>query len=916
MADQQSYSRIYTLKAEGTDKIIADVNKVIASYEALGDISSEVSANMQKSAQSLGANLTAATIGVNKMQAATVNAAETSVYYSNSIVELGGRLFELKEAAQATRDQLKILGDEYKNNAISQEEYEQEGALLTAQLTQQNLLMTQTTALMKALNSSEFAYAGSVKDARAQITLLNREQENLIVLRTKDVQITDEEIAANVARRDAIIAEKNALHDFVAANADKNLARVLNIGNYPTATAEFSALKQQMQQLVLAGEAEGAEFKKLEARALELSAAIKEVGVATATSTTVGEKFGNIVEKMGLRMIANLIIFQAAIEVAQYLWESWTKDSKAAAELAKNIQDLDNSAHVSAQKEISDLQVLNSIATDHNEKMDIRLRAVKEMQDKYPDYLGNLSKEKILTGETADELVRLNEALINKALSEAAIGKIGELGKQYFELNHQLKELQKQLIDTTSTSQYNKGLTGTTDTANKITQKQIDETKKKMDDLKLQMEEFQKEAQEFASKAAPLIVDQPDKPKKEKKEKTPEENLKKFWDEVHRQYVWAIQSRDEYDAELKKRDTDEIERTNVHLATQQRLTQESYDKDLLLLSQSYADKKITEEQYESDKRKLKRGYDIDNLNETIDYLQKEVNAAKISNEAKKKLLDEIAAYKHKLNQEIVVGNEDGDKKELLNTKQIYNTAIGVISNFANMEMQILEKQDAFREAMAQRGLERSKKVADSETQSNNEKIATDKAYTIAQEQLEKEKAENAKRRAEQQIVVNYAVALMKAFADSDDPVSKIEGAIAASAAFAFSEAELASAPAYADGTANHPGGFAVVGDGGEPELAKIGGSYYVTPSTPTLVNMPSGSSVTPFSHISNLGAGLQAPRFNSTSSGGGADHASSFQAIHSSLQTIAAHMANQRVSLDTHKLGTKMNNNHYKQVKL
>lgn len=53
-------------------------------------------------------------------------------------------------------------------------------------------------------------------------------------------------------------------------------------------------------------------------------------------------------------------------------------------------------------------------------------------------------------------------------------------------------------------------------------------------------------------------------------------------------------------------------------------------------------------------------------------------------------------------------------------------------------------------------------------------------------------------------------------------------------------------PRYAVGTSNHPGGPAIVGDGGKMEgVITPDGSLYVTPDTPTVTNLPKGSVVIP-----------------------------------------------------------------------
>lgn len=69
-----------------------------------------------------------------------------------------------------------------------------------------------------------------------------------------------------------------------------------------------------------------------------------------------------------------------------------------------------------------------------------RIEAVKELQQRYPDYLGNLSQEKILAGDTADAELRLNDALVKRGIALASQQLIQE------EINNSLKN-EKWLAD-------------------------------------------------------------------------------------------------------------------------------------------------------------------------------------------------------------------------------------------------------------------------------------------------------------------------------------------------------------------------------------------------------------------------------------------------------------------------------------
>lgn len=53
--------------------------------------------------------------------------------------------------------------------------------------------------------------------------------------------------------------------------------------------------------------------------------------------------------------------------------------------------------------------------------------------------------------------------------------------------------------------------------------------------------------------------------------------------------------------------------------------------------------------------------------------------------------------------------------------------------------------------------------------------------------------------------------------------------------------------AYKEGTQGkaHPGGLAIVGDGDKPEVVMFGGRAWITPDSPTLVDLPKGAQVLP-----------------------------------------------------------------------
>lgn len=77
-------------------------------------------------------------------------------------------------------------------------------------------------------------------------------------------------------------------------------------------------------------------------------------------------------------------------------------------------------------EEISRSQILFENAKNVNMSMRDRLDAIKQLRERYPDYLGQLTNEQFLSGQTADAENRLNDALMKRGVAIALQGKLTE----------------------------------------------------------------------------------------------------------------------------------------------------------------------------------------------------------------------------------------------------------------------------------------------------------------------------------------------------------------------------------------------------------------------------------------------------------------------------------------------------------
>ena len=85
----------------------------------------------------------------------------------------------------------------------------------------------------------------------------------------------------------------------------------------------------------------------------------------------------------------------------------------------------------SAGADIGQLRTLRAQAEDVSLAMETRLAAVDKLQEKYPAYLGNLSKEEILAGNASAAYQQLTEDIMTAARARAAQERIDELaGRQ------------------------------------------------------------------------------------------------------------------------------------------------------------------------------------------------------------------------------------------------------------------------------------------------------------------------------------------------------------------------------------------------------------------------------------------------------------------------------------------------------
>lgn len=156
-----------------------------------------------------------------------------------------------------------------------------------------------------------------------------------------------------------------------------------------------------------------------------------------------------------------LSVVSSAIVIFQHGIMGFNKKNKEAKDSVKGLadqftmlRDAMGEANKEAAKQQGDLRALYKTATDANVPMKERINAVKALQKEFPDYFGNISKEKILNGELGNVYNQLTKDIIANAKAKAVKNKIDEVEAKRLDV-----AIQKQKIINATTNESNRAKT-------------------------------------------------------------------------------------------------------------------------------------------------------------------------------------------------------------------------------------------------------------------------------------------------------------------------------------------------------------------------------------------------------------------------------------------------------------------------
>lgn len=366
---------------------------------------------------------------------------------------------------------------------------------------------------------------------------------------------------------------------------------------------------------------------------------------------------------------------------------------------------------------------------------------------------------------------------------------------------------------------------------------------------------------------------------------------------------------DKIDEEERKRVKDsvkyQLEEKQREYATLAIVASQNMQKEINDELERYRQGIISKEQYEKNKAEITQKYALLEAQRAIDLLKEQIEISGLSDEEKFKIKEALAKAEINLSNKVRETKEKNRDKEtedekkywaeleasLQHLENVSNNAVdglgtlfsglmslitkvvrdgklgiedllgsisaiseGLTSIMVGMydqQIEKIEEQQEKNEEAGEEEIERIEKLAEDGAISTEEaearKRAAEDRTAQKDKELEKQKAELKQKQARWDksnsiIQATMATALAVTKALPNFVLAAIVGAMGAAQVAIIAAQPI---PKYAKGTDNHPGGLAIVGDGGRQEVIETDNGAYITPAVPTLVDIPKRARVIP-----------------------------------------------------------------------
>lgn len=359
--------------------------------------------------------------------------------YSNEIARLKADVAALNKEEQQNGQLSAKKRAQVLDAAVSIEEYKQEISQLKRELANQIKL--------------EKAAVGSINEMSQALTRMRAVYKNMSDAEREGAQ--GQTMLKNIELLDTKIKELDASMG----------VHTRNVGNYASG---FNMLGFQIQQVAreLPSLAYGPQIffsaisNNLPMLADEIARAKKsvdELKKAGQTFTPVWKQIASSIFSWQTLLVAGVTVLtlygkEITNWVASLFKGKTTIDASAAA--LERFNSAMAQGSVSAQSELTKLNLLYRAATDLSKPYEERAEAVKKLQDIYPAYFGNMAAEQVMVGNAVGAYENLRDAIIEVAEAKAAqelitedkksIARIKKTGNAYTNYSNALKEYRKE----------------------------------------------------------------------------------------------------------------------------------------------------------------------------------------------------------------------------------------------------------------------------------------------------------------------------------------------------------------------------------------------------------------------------------------------------------------------------------------
>ena len=589
------------------------------------------------------------------------------------------------------------------------------------------------------------------------------------------------------------------------------------------------------------------------------------------------------------------LLIVGGLQLIEYFTKA-NKEQKEMSEVAKENAEAQKRTADSIGKEVASLKSLVTIAADTKRTYRERGDAVDELQKKFPTYFAAIDREAVLNGKVATATNLATQAIIKKAKETARIEKFTKAVTDLAQLE---LELETMTSNTKGTFKY-------------YTSEEKSDLERKIATKRREVEDLDKgiKVQNEAGAAEAYWLDG-NAQKQHKKNVEKEKALALMTEEERKEFLKPTkdpkQSEEDKKAAAAKKRSEEVAATIMQQMNDVALKESQItEKSLDSLLTSFEKQEIGLKEYGNKKEQIVKQsedrilkYQIDSLmtylkaegllpdeiakiqekitDLTIKQTQKTNNAreaaaittaknligfqdamykdaaerAKAQADLEKKIADETTKYKKELEQELIrfvetaimasyerrirAAEDEGEK-----IKEKGEVEIEAINNSTLSQIEKDRRIEESKAITAEKEKQNERKIADIK----NQAAKTEKAITIAK------------------IIAQTALNEVSALQYLTNPITAplypaLAGLIAGLGAAQIATVLATPLPKYAEGTSDHKGGLAILGDGKEHELViEPNKKPYWSANTDTLYNLPKHTQVIP---ESKLGSAVTQP---------------------------------------------------------